>query len=130
MVWIPSPPPEWVVARPCEGGHQLQAATPPPGWGINAGTPAGALPSGQWAQDGHFLQGGCCMDQVGLPMVDGHLSASNSHSLSASNSHSQHMKHMKKLGRIIKITNMVISKPNFYTYIKQNNISQSQHQLN
>jgi len=31
MVWIPSPPPEWVVARPCEGGHQLQAATPPPG---------------------------------------------------------------------------------------------------
>jgi len=48
MVWIPSPPPEWVVARPCEGGHQLQAATPPPGWGINAGTPAGAPPSGQW----------------------------------------------------------------------------------
>jgi len=31
MVWIPSPPPEWVVARPCEGGRQLQAATPPPG---------------------------------------------------------------------------------------------------
>ena len=83
-------PPTWVAAHPSEGGHQLQAASPPPGWGINAGSSGGTPPSGQWDVGWpHFLQGWCHMDQLGSPMVDGHLSVI--HTQSRSN-----MKHIHK----------------------------------
>jgi len=103
MVWSPSVPPEWVVARPCEGGHQLQAASPPPGWGINAGTPAGAPPSGQWDM-GWPLPSGMVLHGPGRAPLGGWTPLSNSHLLS------QHMKHThkRKLGRIIYITNWSI----------------------